>query len=776
MEKINDNINKEELINQLIEAKDKIARLNDEKKHLTENFENLKFLTETINEVFWLYDWQNRTLIYVSPGYKKIYGENPNELYKNPKKWISYIHPEDKERVVSSYYENVENGQYDEEFRVIRSDGKEHWVRDRAFVLKNELGDVSRVAGLTEFITDKKVAQLEANENKKRLELILDNMPIGVLIINSDFEFQYFNNEVLNRIGISRKSLLKLTAIDLIHPDYRQKLLELSDLKKKGMEVPDTHEIKAVRADGSWFWASIHLNDIKFKGQDCRIVSVSDITYIKGYEKSLDIYSNIQSSILEANRTPFIVVNKELSVVSFNSIAVKLFNEKFKKEIYEYLPFTSLFNKNEISKINKLFSKSEEVGKSHLRNFKIKRQSKEIWLSISIVAIRKNEKLIGFSINIEDVTLKIKEKELFDQKNSYFNSIINSKSEYDVFALDRNYKYIEFNNTHKNNIQNKYNFAISKNDTFFDSLDNEKDKASYKDNFDRALMGEEFAIIEEIKNRKNGSHWKFNYSPINLNGKISGIAVFGIDISKQQRKIEKLKDSESLLKKQNANKDRFISIIAHDLKAPMTGFIGLTKILRSEIEEVNPELHSIAESISDNAQSMFELLENLLVWTRSNTGQKIITPDNINLHLITQGTFSIFKNNSTLKNIKLINTIPEDAYAYADANSITTVIRNLVSNSLKFTKKGFIEVSAVEEINEVIVSVKDTGIGIPNEIKEKLLGVDSDYTSRGTNNETGTGIGLQLCREFVEKNGGKLKIKSEVGKGTTFSFNLPKSI
>lgn len=775
MQNVDKNISKDDLINQLIESKDQLALLKDEKKLLESNLENLKSLTETINEVFWIFDWKSRKLVYVSPGYKKVYGGDPKELYNNPKAWISYIHPEDKDFVVSSYYEKVETGNYDIEFRVIRKDGKIHWVRDRAFAIKNEFQEVTRIFGLTEFITDRKEAQFALNEVKKDLENIIDSIPIGTIILNNDLKIQYFNQNALDLLRISKSSIKRLTAIDFIHPDFRAKLIEYHNKRKNGFEVPDSHELKVVRYDGSWFWASIKLNDINYNGEQCRILTIDDVSNLKSFETSLKFYNDFNQEILEANSLATLVIDRDHKIIGFNNLANELFSKINKIALSEFTDLRLYFTKKNYALINEKILEAEEHNKSIIELLPISLKSQKIWLSIKFKKLRNSEKSIGFVVSFEDVSDTITNKEDYEKNRAYFASLVNSKDHLSVFALNRDYEYIDFNEAHKKTMKQIWDVDIEISKSILDYMSIKKDRQSAKNNFDRALSGEDFSVVEEFGNKNiKKIFWENKYSPIIVNNKIIGVSVFVYDVSSHYESLELLENKVEELEAKNKSKDKFVSIIAHDLKAPMTGFIGLTKILKSEIEEVNPELLSIAESISENAQSMFELLENLLDWTRSNTGQKLLTPDNINLHLITQGIFSLFDNNSKFKNIELRNSIAMDIYAFADANTVTSVIRNLISNSLKFTSEGYIEVSAVEKNNEIVVSIEDTGIGMNNQIREKLLG-SGIYSSSGTNNEKGTGLGLQLCREFIEKNGGTLKIESKVGKGSTFSFNLPKS-
>jgi len=246
--------------------------------------------------------------------------------------------------------------------------------------------------------------------------------------------------------------------------------------------------------------------------------------------------------------------------------------------------------------------------------------------------------------------------------------------------------------------------------------------------------------------------------------------------------ITELKNSEKLLiendirlKELNATKDRFFSIIAHDLRSPFQGFLGLTQILEEELSTLTmTEIKEIAASLSASANNHFRLLDNLLQWSQIQKGSVPFSPEVINLNALVNESITPLIESAKTKGIEITRAISDSIEVLADKNMLQTVIRNLLSNALKFTHTGG-KVTLLTKINEdkfVEISVQDTGIGMSREMVDNLFRLDISTSRRGTNDEPSTGLGLLLCHEFIEKHGGKLRVESEVGKGSTFRFTL----
>lgn len=242
------------------------------------------------------------------------------------------------------------------------------------------------------------------------------------------------------------------------------------------------------------------------------------------------------------------------------------------------------------------------------------------------------------------------------------------------------------------------------------------------------------------------------------------------------RQKEKLSGLYENLQELNATKDKFFSIIAHDLKNPISSFRNMTEVVLKEYNEFNEEERlEIINLINDSAKFIQSLLENLLTWSRAQRGKIVYKPEYQDLGFIAKNNVSLLQVQAESKKLTLISEIPENTIAYIDANMITTVLRNLMSNAIKFTPQyGKVKVYAEEERDEYIITVEDNGVGIEPADLNKLFKLDTNRTTEGTNEEKGTGLGLILCKEFVDKHSGRIWAESEVGKGSKFRFTLPK--
>ncbi len=253
------------------------------------------------------------------------------------------------------------------------------------------------------------------------------------------------------------------------------------------------------------------------------------------------------------------------------------------------------------------------------------------------------------------------------------------------------------------------------------------------------------------------------------------ILIVAMDITEKKEAQSVLVESEKTLRNVNAMKDKFFSIIAHDLKNPFNAIIGFSNLLYEAYDNFDEKQRkSFIKNICDASENTFKLLQNLLEWSRTQTGTFEYVPEIIDLSIIASENISVLNSNADSKKIEIKSTIPYNTIAFADENMTKTIIRNLISNAIKFTNtNGKVTISAILKNNEVQVSVTDNGIGISQENISRLFRIDDPFKVAGTANEQGTGLGLILCKEFVEKNGGKIWVESATGVGSSFIFTLP---
>tara|TARA_R110002050_G_scaffold16019_2_gene49071 strand:- start:171644 stop:172837 length:1194 start_codon:yes stop_codon:yes gene_type:complete len=247
------------------------------------------------------------------------------------------------------------------------------------------------------------------------------------------------------------------------------------------------------------------------------------------------------------------------------------------------------------------------------------------------------------------------------------------------------------------------------------------------------------------------------------------------DITESKKAEEDLKKSEAQFRQLNAMKDKLFSIIGHDLRSPFSNIIGLSELLSESVKESDVSTSEVySEMINSTAKNTLVLLENLLKWAKSQTGQINYKPEKISLPTLIQEVIEQSNSIARAKNILLKQITSEEIQFLSDEKMIKTVLRNLVSNAIKFTKPGGkISIFTLLQQHLVEVTISDNGIGINNAMCEKLFSNSTNTSSLGTANEKGSGLGLILCKEFVEKLGGTIWVESKEGKGSDFKFTLP---
>lgn len=250
-------------------------------------------------------------------------------------------------------------------------------------------------------------------------------------------------------------------------------------------------------------------------------------------------------------------------------------------------------------------------------------------------------------------------------------------------------------------------------------------------------------------------------------------------LAEKNRELERLNEQlsrhEDELMESNSSKDKFFSIVAHDLKAPLNSLKGFTHLLSNFSGNLSrEEIRSTSEQLHEAVSEVSEFLEGLLTWSRAQMNTISIEPENIDVQELSNKNFALLQTQAKAKKIELMTEIPENLGVYADRNALSTVFRNLISNAIKFSYKNSAVRIIAEEINEyILIHFVDSGMGMSKESKEQLFRVDVRHTTSGTANEKGTGLGLIICKELIEKNGGTIQVESQKGRGTTFTVRLP---
>lgn len=278
----------------------------------------------------------------------------------------------------------------------------------------------------------------------------------------------------------------------------------------------------------------------------------------------------------------------------------------------------------------------------------------------------------------------------------------------------------------------------------------------------------------------------YDFRVVQASGKITDVSVKSVAICDEKgnqervlsiiRDVTEAKNKERELIKLNATKDKFFGIVAHDLRSPFHGYLGLTEAILSDLYNLSiSDLSRMMSQLHESAGNLYKLLNNLLDWSRLQQGAFDIKRKEVSFITILNEILSIFEQNISQKNLKLTSEIEDQLFVSVDVNMLQTILRNLISNAIKFTKKGgLVKISAKSAENRmVLVNIEDNGIGMTEAMISKLFKIEEKLQVAGTEGELGSGLGLLICKEMVDRLGGKIWIESEPNKGTIFNFTLP---
>ncbi|MBI9104120.1 MAG: hypothetical protein JEY99_17015 [Spirochaetales bacterium] len=275
----------------------------------------------------------------------------------------------------------------------------------------------------------------------------------------------------------------------------------------------------------------------------------------------------------------------------------------------------------------------------------------------------------------------------------------------------------------------------------------------------------EKGLADYIRGKDGNESWDY----MEIQARVANHLQFRKELLEYRNQIARLENS-------NKDKDNFYRILSHDLKAPFQGLVGLLEVLHGEYDTLEKEeVQEYIRNIHDSTKRTYRLLENLMEWSGVQGGQMKWTPDEMDFSLIVQDVLDMFTIGARDKGITISSEVEPGMTVFADRRMLSSVIRNFVYNGIKFTDKGgSIKVKAKESVDYYEISVDDTGVGIHPDNLRKLLRRGETDTTPGTAQESGSGLGLKICRQYIEMNGGQMWVRSEPGRGSSFLFSLPK--
>lgn len=370
----------------------------------------------------------------------------------------------------------------------------------------------------------------------------------------------------------------------------------------------------------------------------------------------------------------------------------------------------------------------------------------------------------------------ITERKTLENKN-YIQSLQLEHIHNGVITIDFNNTILSWNKYAETLYQWTSEEAIGKN--IIELLTPEELQSVVRSNFDNLYEKGHWEGDFEVK-RKDKTKIQVDIITTHLkdiNGNNIGFVGVSNDITERIKAELVIQKQNEELKKLNETKDKFLHIIAHDLRNPFASIMGLSGLMETDMVEDNKidlEFLRYTQMINTTSKHALDLVENLMRWARSQRGEIKVNLEKISIKSLISNVTSLIDGNLLKKNISIEEDLENDDLVYADADMANTILRNLLTNAIKFThESGKVILSTQKRDGFLEISITDTGIGIHPKDLEKIFRIDSKFSSLGTNNERGTGLGLILCKEFVEKQGGGIWVESELGKGSKFTFSLP---
>jgi PAS domain S-box-containing protein len=726
----------------------------------------------------WEWDIQNQTMFWTDQVFR-IHDIEPANIEPGSKERIiqslSCYFPTDQPIIIEAFQNCCEKGiPYDLEARFTSRKGREIWIRTIGNPVA-ENGKVLKVIGNIQDITERKEREDALKHSERKFRMLVEHAAEMMFLFDVNGKIIDVNKAAMQQTCYSRSELMNMTVFDIDQNtksdnDYKKLWASLNDDLEKRIET--MHRKK----DGTEYYAEVSTCKINLGENSCIMVLAHDIT--KRKQKELEINEN------EKRFRDLLQEVKNVSVQGYAPDGKTLYWNKASEKLYGYTANEAI-GKNLVDLIIPAEMKSDVEQAIHQMA-----KTGEPLPGSELILKRKNGSLVPvfsnhaiiqvpgkdqelFCIDIDLTEQKRAEKERQKSLNQLSGIIENLPGS--LWIVDENYTYLLGNHKFENDYKKVFGKKIKSGD-FILAETSEEDSKEWRDYYNRTLKGNQFVIERERKYGAMGTWSEYHFAPIRLeNNRINGITVLSFDITDRKNAENILREKENMLRELNASKDKFFSIIAHDLRSPFNGIVGFSSLLLDQIKENDFEgIEKYAGIIVNSSQLALDLLNTLMEWSRLQTGRMSFRPENFVFEVVASETCAIFAEIAAKKAIEINMEFTGYNEVEADIAMVGTVLRNLISNAIKFTKSGGkIIISAKPVDKQLLVSVRDTGIGISSENIKKLFRIEETYTTKGTLNEKGTGLGLILCKEFIEKNGGQIWAESEIGKGSTFWFLLP---
>lgn len=713
---------------------------------------------------------------FISPSVENLLGYSQEEAQRNFREFLTNAEINKK---ALAHSELSLKGIKQPPFRseVYHRDGSTRIFYNTEIPVLDEAGKVIAVEGLSRDITKELKSEEELKQQEELFRLLVETIEEvfwifnlksdKLLYISPKYEKVYGN--LIELLYSKPGSFLKTVHaedIEMVKNAYQQ--LE----KGKGFDME--YRLKMPDNSVRWIWSRSFIITDNKKKASLVLGTALDITE----RKTVQLDKNLLAAIVENTEDHAVIKDTNLRIIASNranTIAAGKKNAeeligKTDIEIYGDHPHVRQYVDDD--KKAMLLKKGQTLVNEQIFVYPGGRSIHSLVKKFPV--FDEKNKLIAIAAISRDITDYKRALQSLSENEQKFRFLIENQSE-GIGILDTKNRFTFINPATEKIFRTDKGKMINKSLFQFVSVEN---KGLITENFKK--LNESDTVSFEISINKAGSEVAtilVKATLLKQDNKTTGTFIVFNDITTFRKAEDALLKSEKELQVSNAEKDKFFSIIAHDLKNPFHSILNFSDLLLKDFSTYDKEeVLTFIKMIYESSRQAFNLLENLLHWSRARSGRMDLLSEKVDLNNIVTENICLLEVAATEKNIKITNSVTPKTFVDCDGNMISTVIRNIISNAIKFTRPaGKINITSREKASTSEVSVTDTGVGISEENLGKLFRIDTHFSTTGTANEEGTGLGLILCREFVNLNNGSIKVISKPGKGSTFTVELPKS-
>ena len=792
---------------------------------LKSDYDLFNIIQETSPDGLWYLNAENTEDNWINARFWRTLGYTTKEI-SHFKSWQDVVHPEDIKILLNtlSPKSNLEEPKDRLAIRYIHKNGSIVKLYCNNTAISDKQGKNTRMLFYHYRINDLNQQLDIFKENEAKYKTLLQNISDSVYIIDKNWKYILVNDPASEHTGIPKEQLLHSSVKDVFPGIEHSKIFALFQKVMAGRK-PEMTELEYTLRDGKTNWYEVRVYPVS-EG----ILCISkDITGQKTAEVALK--ENKERFELMLNSTTDIFVELTASGhQKYISPVVKRYTGYTPDELRR--PFTDVIHPDDVERIKahwqEVLAQPERIHRDEYRH--IHKTKGYVWMEASLQSYLDHPNIQSIICSVRDISDRKKAEQAIKESEEQYKALSQAAS--DMLALNKLediYEYIT--KTLSKQFPNAVNLFVTADEQQY-STKVVSVKGLNKNLITGVLNVSPFNLIGRNFNLLPGHYKKYKTGKLyefkgglatfaasefptyaaNSIEKLLGInKIYAIGINRDnklyavlhfftrkkteltnhayiesfikqagiiiERKImeQKLKDREKQLSEANATKDKFFSIIAHDLRNPFNLLMGYSDInLQNLKAKKYDKMEEAGKIIKESAEQGYILLNNLLEWSQSQQGRLRFNPEHISFKEHVEKITSLLSNAAKEKHITINYNFKNDLKIYADKNMLETIIRNLISNAIKFTNHGgSITISAKEKKHNVVVKISDSGIGIDPGNIPKLFKTEENFTNYGTSGEKGSGLGLILCREFVEKHNGKIDVESEPGKGTTFRFTLP---